>query len=207
MARPNDIPGPSSQPHKGKEPERTEWTELNRRSSIMIDGDEEEELNWCEVTFEDFLRYIHEQPEWLYGKLQMIHKWYEDVIEDREARLADSELNGQTKDSKVVLMKKWLEETAERLNQMTLDWDAYANKIAYDTQHPVDHTTAGARPSNKLAKIPDPLLLTDGKEPWFEDWLLLMTQKLEANHDHYDSPQLCHAYVASCCDGLSWCDD
>ena len=27
-----------------------------------------------------------------------------------------------------------------------------------------------------------------------------MTQKLEANHDHYDSPQLYHAYVASCCD-------
>ena len=28
-----------------------------------------------------------------------------------------------------------------------------------------------------------------------------MTQKLEANHDHYDSPQLCCAYVASHCDG------
>ena len=28
-----------------------------------------------------------------------------------------------------------------------------------------------------------------------------MTQKLEANHNHYDSPQLHHAYVASHCDG------
>ena len=27
-----------------------------------------------------------------------------------------------------------------------------------------------------------------------------MTQKLEANYNHYDSPQLCHAYVASHCD-------
>ena len=63
MAWPNDIPGPSSQPHKGKEPEQTEQTEPNWRSSIMIDGDEEEELNWCEVTFKDFLRYVHEQPE------------------------------------------------------------------------------------------------------------------------------------------------
>ena len=52
---------------------------------------------------------------------------------------------------------------------MTLDQDVYANKITYDTLYPVDHTTAGAWPSNKLAKIPDPLLLTDGKEPWFED--------------------------------------
>ena len=28
-----------------------------------------------------------------------------------------------------------------------------------------------------------------------------MTQKLEANHDHYNSPQLHYAYVASYCDG------
>ena len=28
-----------------------------------------------------------------------------------------------------------------------------------------------------------------------------MTQKLEANHDHYNSPQLRRAYVASRCDG------
>ena len=35
----------------------------------------------------------------------MIHEQYEDVIEDREARLADSELNGQAKDGKIVLMK------------------------------------------------------------------------------------------------------
>ena len=42
MARPNDIPVPGSQPYMGKEPERTEQTEPNRRSSIMIDGDEEE---------------------------------------------------------------------------------------------------------------------------------------------------------------------
>ena len=31
-----------------------------------------------------------------------------------------------------------------------------------------------------------------------------MTQKLEANHNYYDSPQLCCAYVASCCDGKAY---
>lgn len=44
-------------------------------------------------------------------------------------------------------------------------------------------------------------MLTDGKEPRFNDWMLLMTQKLEANSDHFDTQQLRHAYVASCCDG------
>ena len=108
MAWLNNIPVPDSQSCKGKEPEQAEQTEQTKPnwcSSIMIDGDEEEELNQHKVTLEDFLRYIHEKPEWLYGKLQMIHKWYEDIIEDCEAWLADSELNGQSKDGKIVLMK------------------------------------------------------------------------------------------------------
>ena len=59
MAWLNNIPGPSSQPHKGKGPEQTEQTELNQHSSIMIDGNKEEEPNQHKVTFEDFLRYIY----------------------------------------------------------------------------------------------------------------------------------------------------
>ena len=75
MAWLNDIPVPGSQPYTGKEPEWTKWTELNWYSSIMINGDDEDNgLNWHKVTYEDFLRYIHEKPEWLYGKLQLIYE-------------------------------------------------------------------------------------------------------------------------------------
>ena len=86
-------------------------------------------------------------------------------MDDCKAQLVESELNRQAKDGEIILMKKWLEEITEHLNQMTLDWDVYINKIAYDTLHPVDHTTTGGWSSSKLAKIPDPPLLTDGKEP------------------------------------------
>ena len=48
---------------------------------------------------------------------------------------------------------------------MTLNQDAYTNKITYNTLHPVDHTTAGGQSSSKSAKISDSPLLTDGKEP------------------------------------------
>lgn len=34
------------------------------------------------------------------------------------------------------------------------------------------------------------------KKPRFDDWLVLMEQKLSANVDHYDSPALRHACVA-----------
>ena len=113
------------------------------REGVTYNGDEEEEPNRHEVTFEDFLNYVREKPEWLYGKLRLIHERFEDVVEDCEARLAESELSGQAKDGEIVLMKNQLEETTEHLNQMTLDHDAYTNKIAYDTLHHVDHTTAG----------------------------------------------------------------
>ena len=131
----------------------------------MIDGDEDDKLNQYEVTFEDFLNYIHKKPKWLYGKLQLIHEWFEDVVKDYNAWLAEAELSRQAKDGKIILMKNWLDKTTERLNQMTLDQDIYTNKIIYDTLYPVDHTTADRQSSSKSVKIPDPLLLTDKKEP------------------------------------------
>ena len=81
-----------------------------------------------------------------------------------------------------------------------INQDAYANQIAQNTLHHTGHVGANEQPS-KSAKIPNPPLLMNGKEPQFKYWLLLMIQKLEANHDHYNFPQLCHAYIASCYDG------
>ena len=43
MAQLNDILIPGSQPYTGKEPEQTEQTELNWCSSIMINGDDEDD--------------------------------------------------------------------------------------------------------------------------------------------------------------------
>ena len=86
MAWPNDIPVPGSQPYTGKEPEQTKQTELNWCSSIMIDGDDENDrLNWHKVTYKDFLRYIHKKPEWLYGKLWLIHEQFKDVMDNHKA--------------------------------------------------------------------------------------------------------------------------
>ena len=118
MAQLNDIPVPGSQPYTGKEPE---WSELNQHSSIMIDGNEDNEPNQQEVTFEDFLNYIYKKPEWLYRKLWLIHKQFEDVVEDYNAWLAEAELSRQAKDGEIILIKNWLDETTEQLNQMTLD--------------------------------------------------------------------------------------
>ena len=44
---------------------------------------------------------LHKKPKWLYGKLQIIHEQFEDVVEDCEAWLAESELSGQSKDGEI----------------------------------------------------------------------------------------------------------
>ena len=65
------------------------------------------------------------------------------MVEDYNTQLAEAKLSRQAKDGKIVLIKNWLDETTERLNQITLNWDVYTNKIIYNTLYPVDHTTAG----------------------------------------------------------------
>ena len=53
----------------------------------------------------------------------------------------------------------------------------------------------------KSEKIPDPPILTDGKTPTFEDWLLQMEDKLAGNADRYPTPELRLIYVKSRCGG------
>jgi hypothetical protein len=49
----------------------------------------------------------------------------------------------------------------------------------------------------KSAKIPDPPLLTDGKDPTFESWKLQIRGKLRANADHFPTGEACMIYVFS----------
>ena len=51
--------------------------------------------------------------------------------------------------------------------------------------------------AKKSIKIPNSLILTNGKDPQFDDWLLLMKQKLHANVDHFNITELQMAYIIS----------
>ena len=65
-----------------------------------------------------------------------------------------------------------------------------------------DHSTGFCKDSPKILfkksiKVSDSSMLSDEKESCFEDWLLLMKQKLSVNKDHFDFSQLCIAYMTS----------
>jgi hypothetical protein len=49
--------------------------------------------------------------------------------------------------------------------------------------------------STKSAKIPDPPLLTDGKEPTFESWKLQIRGKLRVNSDHFPTDEARMTYI------------
>ena len=166
----------------------------NRRTSIMINGEEGEGQHM--VTLEEFLQFVSEKPEWFYEKLQQVHQRYEECLEDREAQLAGEELQGQTKDGQIAILR-------QELAEVRTERDAFATQIARLMMNTANdgRRTSPAPAVRKSTKIPDPPMLTDGKEPRFEDWLLLISQKLAANADHFDTPQLRMAYIASRCEG------
>lgn len=216
MARPNDTVAP---PRDNRdEMNDNDNHRENRRTSIFIDGEEGEEQHM--VTLEEFLQFVTEKPEWLYEKLRLIHQRYEECLDERGVQLAEEELHGKAKDGELTLLHHEMDKVKEQLQnqdggdvralhqelaEAKSERDAYANQIAKMAMQLTNmgnrESTPGITSNRKTTKIPDPPMLIDGKEPRFEDWLLLISQKLTANADHFDTPQLRMAYVASRCDG------
>ena len=57
------------------------------------------------------------------------------------------------------------------------------------------HASLAPETSSKSVKLPDPPLLTDSKDPEFEDWLSRMKNKLTVNADYYNIEALKMAYT------------
>jgi hypothetical protein len=58
------------------------------------------------------------------------------------------------------------------------------------------HASTPASGSGKSTKLPDPHILTDGKDPTFENWRIQTQDKLRVNADHFQSMEAKKAYVS-----------
>jgi hypothetical protein len=74
------------------------------------------------------------------------------------------------------------------------------NTRASREETPVSQISTGKMKSTKL---PDPPILTDGKEPSYDDWVAKMQSKLEANHDHFPTQALQIGYIQSRVAGIA----
>jgi hypothetical protein len=91
----------------------------------------------------------------------------------------------------------------QEIQNVIKERDQYAVQIARMTiNNPGIGAGSQAIPvARKSVKLDNPPKLSDGKEPRFEEWHLLIDQKLQANADHYDTPALRKALVISCTEG------
>jgi hypothetical protein len=84
-----------------------------------------------------------------------------------------------------------------QIQSLTEERNSFARQIAQAAVAGIGNPGA----ASKAAKLDDPPKLSDGKNPRFEDWRLLMEQKLRGNADRYPTPDLRIAYIRGRCEG------
>lgn len=156
-----------------------------------------------EAFYDVLRRCIMEQTGALYGR-----------IHELEKEVADEEtLKGTLRATEEELKRVMQRETekSDEVLELNAEKDRYKNalaeSVAYQDSSFHRSATPGSRQASVSAEerrsvnIPDPPVLTDGKDPKFEDWVLRINDKLAANADHFPTSALRLAYVKSRCGG------
>ena len=159
--------------------------EGSQHISILPQGIDEPET----ITKTEFLAKCQNDPEELFeGLLRM---WEADQ-EDKEHQINCAECCTEN-------LHQQLDARESQIIELITKWDKYWDAFAEMAvrTHGDCRTTPVPDQPRRTVKLPDPPILTDGKEPKFDDWMAQMKGKLNANADHYSSNLLQVAYVQS----------
>jgi hypothetical protein len=171
-------------------------TNENRRVTLGGNNEDEEPL-----TYAEFEQRASNDPRRLFRLI---------ALRERETDQATEELNEQIQRLEeqlrieITAHAKDIDEHKEQVIDLIKERDRFKDAVAdlavrfTMEPNPGGNTRGTPTPDNrKSVKLPDPPLLTDGKDPKFEDWLHKMQNKLSANADHYNTEALRRAYVAN----------
>ena len=99
--------------------------------------------------------------------------------------------------------RKKKEEARTALDRVQLARDHLQQQVQ-DLQHQLRRSREGSidsiqvqTPARRSEKFPHPSILTDGKEPQWNDWISQMSSKLKINQNHFDNEIARIAYVKS----------
>jgi hypothetical protein len=164
---------------------------------------------------EEFLRYCenHDDAQRLFAFIidcmtehQEENARLHQELENEQATLGENERAAQ---EEVAALRERIKGKDKALAELVEERDRFRDAFAQEAlvarnrgsicNSPAPEVTK--KSTEKSTKIPDPPILTDGKEPKFEDWLLRVEDKLAANADHYPTPAMRLAYVKSRCGG------
>jgi hypothetical protein len=117
----------------------------------------------------------------------------------------EQEVQLQTQDTCIQELQDGIEQLQEVIQDDKETHEKQAAVIEYLQQQAQVQSCEGTPTSqvstsitkNKSTKLPDPPILTDGKEPAYDDWIAKMQSKLEANQDHFPTPALQISYIQS----------
>lgn len=152
-------------------------------------------------TQEEFLQQCAVNGDEVYRRVNAAIAECKGIIATKndEMRIMDIELADAKEE--IAQLKSRIKDKDAAILDLTGERDRFRDAFAQQALQNYDNPGSGPIPPRKSVKIPDPPILTDGKEPTFEDWLLRMEDKLAANADHYPTPALRLAYVKSRCGG------
>ena len=147
-----------------------------RVSAVQGTSTETEPRPTWNFTIEEFKRRYENDPNELFASLDL-------ALEDQEQIINDLKQKIVTKDSQIDKLITKRDEYQEAFTRLSLQ---------QQLRSAGSPTPEAAR---KTVKLLDPPVLTDGKDPEFEDWLSRIKNKLIANADHYGTEALKMAYV------------
>ncbi|KAF7590218.1 hypothetical protein BBP40_003149 [Aspergillus hancockii] len=186
--------------------------DANRRLSLNTGENNQPE----ELSLEDFLKRCRETPKKLYD--DVLECFYALMAKENSylkeiASLKESQ-NPQNPTGSATRIQEIEKELTKMIGQLTVnelceERDSYRNAFAAQRLNRRESGTNSRQESlqpenrSKSEKVPDPPVLTDGKNPKFEDWLVEIRNKFEANADRYDNETAKKAYLVSRTSGLA----
>jgi hypothetical protein len=162
----------------------------------ITDMKNEENIEFPE--FEQRVTTNKEELRKLYDKIIELLIERDAKIESLEAALGDANQQLEEKEEQI-------DELFNEKNQMQRVINHFAVEQANNSNRNFAPTATPEPVAQKYksVKIPDPPVLTDGKDPKFEPWLSRMRNKLKANADHYNTEELRMTYVENRVDGIA----
>ncbi|ELR02147.1 hypothetical protein GMDG_08795, partial [Pseudogymnoascus destructans 20631-21] len=158
-------------------------TAQERHQSILSNG--HQMRNWNVNTYTEFQKLSPSSQEYAWSMLKAIMKDYLIVSQASDATIAE-------RNDAILQLQEEIQDKDEKITEL--------QGIQKYLENTAPICNAAPRQS---ARIPDPPILTDGIESAFEDWVVKIRLKLEANIDHFPNDKMQMSYLQSRLGGLA----
>ena len=158
--------------------------------------DTEKDRPW-KLSREDFLKQVKEDSKGLLKALETYMDELEQAFVEQNEKVVDLDRKMTTMTTLIERMNEEMTTKNQQIDELITECDEYKKAFAQWALNQQLHEEESSAPEGwmKTTKLPDPPLLTDEKEPKFEDWESWMKNKLNANINHYTTEELKMAYI------------